>query len=299
MSRFRKTGHLLTEKVNSSTLDIDTCSPSEIVETMIAEDRIITEAVLSQKENISRAVEMIKDSLKNKGRLFFVGAGTSGRLGVLEAAECPPTFGTDPEMIQGIIAGGSEAMIRSVEGAEDTDEDAAEKLKEADLNERDVVVGIAASLSTPFVIGALKYAGKIGSRTVLITCNPVSEPVSDVAIVLLVGPEVIVGSTRLKSATATKMVLNMLTTTSMVLLGKTYGNLMVDVQPSSSKLKDRAVRIVMEICRVERSEAIKLLENSGWSVKSAVLMYKRNVSFEESLRILKNSRGFLKKALVS
>jgi len=299
MSKFRETGHLLTEKVNSNTLDIDTYSSSEIVETMVAEDRIITEAVFSQKENISRAVEMITDSLKNEGRLFFVGAGTSGRLGVLESAECPPTFGTDPEMIQGIIAGGSEAMIRSVEGAEDTDEDAVEKLKDANLNERDVVVGIAASLSTPFVIGALKYARKIGSKTVLITCNPVNKPVSDIAIVLLVGPEVIVGSTRLKSGTATKMVLNILTTTSMVLLGKTYGNLMVDVQPSSSKLKDRAVRIVMKICKVERSEAMKFLESSRWSVKSAVLMYKRNVSFEESLRMLKKSRGFLKKALMN
>lgn len=299
MSKFRETDHLLTEKVNSNTLDIDTYSSSEIVETMVAEDRIITEAVFSQKENISRAVEMITNSLKNEGRLFFVGAGTSGRLGVLEAAECPPTFGTDPEMIQGIIAGGIEAMIRSVEGAEDTDEDAVEKLKDANLKDRDVVVGIAASLSTPFVIGALKYARKIGSKTGLITCNPVREPVSDIAIVLLVGPEVIVGSTRLKSGTATKMVLNMLTTTSMVLLGKTYGNLMVDVQPSSSKLKDRAVRIVMEICKVDRSEAVKFLENSSWSVKSAVLMYKRNVSFEESLRMLKKSKGFLKKALMN
>jgi len=242
---------------------------------------------------------MITDGLKNEGRLFFVGAGTSGRLGVLEAAECPPTFGTDPEMIQGIIAGGSEAMIRSIEGAEDTDEDAVEKLKDANLNERDVVVGIAASLSTPFVIGALKYARKIGSKTVLITCNPVNKPVSDIAIVLLVGPEVIVGSTRLKSGTATKMVLNILTTTSMVLLGKTYGNLMIDVKPSSSKLKDRAVRIVMKICKVERSEAMKFLESSRWSVKSAVLMYKRNVSFEESLRMLKKSRGFLKNALMN
>lgn len=299
MSKFRETGHLLTEKVNSNTLDIDTYSSSEIVETMVAEDRIITEAVFSQKENISRAVEIITDSLKNEGRLFFIGAGTSGRLGVLEAAECPPTFGTDPEMIQGIIAGGSGAMIRSVEGAEDTDEYAVEKLKDANLKDRDVVVGIAASLSTPFVVGALKYARKIGSKTGLITCNPVREPVSDIAIVLLVGPEVIVGSTRLKSGTATKMVLNMLTTTSMVLLGKTYGNLMIDVQPSSSKLKDRAVRIVMKICKVERSEAVKLLESSRWSVKSAVLMYKRNVSFEESVRMLKKSRGFLKKALMN
>ncbi len=297
MSRLRKTGHLLTEKVNSSTLDIDTYTSSEIIEVMAAEDRVINEAVFSQKENISKAAEMITGSLKSGGRLFFVGAGTSGRLGVLEAAECPPTFGTDPEMIQGIIAGGSKAVIRSVEGAEDNADEAAEKLKSAGLSARDVVVGIAASLSTPFVTGALEHAKQAGSKTVLITCNPVSSPVSDVAIVLLVGPEVIVGSTRLKSATATKMVLNMLTTASMVLLGKTYGNLMVDVQPSSSKLKDRAVRIVMEICEVGRSEAIKLLENSKWSVKSAVLMYKKKVSFEESLKMLKKSKGFLKKAL--
>ena len=297
MSKIRETGHLLTERVNPNTLDIDTYSSEQIIETIISEDSVILKAISDQKKNISHAVDLIVDSLGNEGRVFFVGAGTSGRLGVLEAAECPPTFGTEPEMIQGIIAGGNNSIVKSIEGAEDSTEESVENLRKKHLNSKDVVVGIAASSSTPFVMGALEYARKTGSKAVLITCNPVKNSISDITISLIVGPEIIVGSTRLKGGTATKMVLNMLTTASMILLGKTYGNLMVDVQPKSSKLKDRAIRIVMKLCETKRSSARKLLEDSGWSVKSAVLMYKKKVSFEESLKMLEKSKGFLKKAL--
>lgn len=297
MSKIRKTGHLLTERVNPNTLDIDTYSSEQIVETMISEDSVILKAISDQKENISHAVDLMVNSLGNEGRVFFVGAGTSGRLGVLEAAECPPTFGTEPEMIQGIIAGGSSSIVKSIEGAEDSTEESVEKLRKNHLSSKDIVVGIAASSSTPFVTSALEYAKKTGSKAILITCNPVENLISDIVISVIVGPEVIVGSTRLKCGTATKMILNMLTTASMILLGKTYGNLMVDIQPKSSKLKDRAIRIVMELCEIERSSAQRLLEDSKWSVKSAILMYKKNISFEESLKILEESKGFLKKAL--
>ena len=297
MSKIRETGHLLTEKVNQNTLDIDTYSTEQIIETIISEDKNILEAISDQKENISQAVNLIVDGLSKNGRLFFVGAGTSGRLGILEAAECPPTFGTDAEMIQGIIAGGNEAIISSIEGAEDSKEESVEKLKQKQLGTNDIVVGIAASASTPFVKSALDFAIKTGSKTVLITCNPVKELISDITIKLLVGPEVVVGSTRLKAGTATKMVLNIITTSSMILLGKTYGNLMVDVQPKSSKLKDRAIRIVMELCEIERSSAQKVLEDCDWNVKASVLMLKKNVSLNEALNILAQNDGFLKKAL--
>ena len=298
MSKIRETGHLLTESVNPNTLDIDTYSSEQIVDTIISEDSIILKAVSDQKGNISRAVDLIVGSLVNGGRLLFVGAGTSGRLGILEAAECPPTFGTEPGMIQGIIAGGNEAIIRSIEGAEDSINESVQKLKELNLNNNDIVVGIAASSSTPFVRSALEYGNKTGCKTALITCNPVNDPVSDASITLLVGPEVVVGSTRLKAGTATKIVLNILTTSSMILLGKTYGNLMVDVQPKSSKLKDRAIRIVMELCGIERSSAQRLLEDSKWNVKASVMMNNKNISLEEALSILERNNGFLKKALL-
>ena len=298
MSKIRETGHLLTESVNPNTLEIDTYSSDQIVNTIISEDAVVLQAVSDQKENISRSIDLIVESLVNGGRIFFIGAGTSGRLGILEAAECPPTFGTDPDMIQGIIAGGNEAIVRSVEGAEDSTTESLQKLKDSGLNNDDTVVGIAASSSTPFVQTALKYGKEKGCGTVLVTCNTVQDSISDITITLLVGPEVVVGSTRLKAGTATKIVLNMLTTSSMILLGKTYGNLMVDVQPKSSKLKDRAIRIVMEICGVERSSAQRLLEDSNWNVKASVVMNDKNINYEEALDILEKNNGFLKKALL-
>lgn len=297
MTQSRKTGHLLTEKINPRTSDLDKCSTDEIVDLILNEDRSITDAIEKETEHISSGVDLIVNRLKSGGRIFFVGAGTSGRLGVLEAAECPPTFGTDPEMIRAIIAGGSGAVWQSVEGAEDSGREAEEALSEAGLNEEDVVIGVAASAGTPFVQSALSFAESLGSGRILVTCNPVERDSADVVISLLVGPEAIVGSTRMKAGTVTKMVLNMLTTASMVKLGKTYGNLMVDVRPRSAKLKDRALRIVMHLGGVEEGTALELLVESNWDVKSAVVMAVRKVNFDQAKELLDQNGGFLRKAL--
>lgn len=296
MSSTRDTGHHLTEKVNPNTANIDELSTGEIIDLIVTEDNEVLRAVSEQKENISAAAEIVEGVLKNKGRVFLVGAGTSGRLGVLEAAECPPTFGTDPSVIQAIIAGGREAVWNSIEGAEDSETQSVSGLIDKKLSQSDAVVGIAASSSTPFVISAINFAKKTGSATVLITCSP-PDIDADVNITLLTGPEVIVGSTRLKSGTATKMVLNMITTAAMVKLGKTYGNLMVDVQPKSSKLKDRAIRIVCEVCGVNKDDAVKLLDDSGWNVKTASVMKIKNLSRPEAEKLLEKNNGFLKKAI--
>ena len=298
MTESRKTGHLLTEKINPRTSDLDKCSSEEVVALILNEDRTITDAVEKETGRIASAVDLIVERLGRGGRIFFVGAGTSGRLGVMEAAECPPTFGTDPEMIRAIIAGGKDAVWQSVEGAEDSGSDAEKELTEAGLCDKDVVVGIAASAGTPFVQAALAYAERLGSGRVLITCNPVPEDSADAVITLLVGPEALVGSTRMKAGTATKMVLNMLTTASMVKLGKTYGNLMVDVQPRSSKLRDRAQRIVMHIGGVDEDRALELLEESNWDVKAAVVMAVKDISFEQAKKLLDENGGFLRKALL-
>lgn len=292
----RSTEHHLTEKANPRTSQIDELSAKEIVDLIAEEDKAVISAVAKEKENIAKAIELVSESLQKNGRIFFVGAGTSGRLGVLEAAECPPTFGTDPDLVQAIMAGGKEAVYSSIEGAEDSVESSIRALKNNNLSKRDIVVGIAASSSTPFVISAINYAKSILCNAVFITCSP-AESEADVEITLLVGPEVIVGSTRLKSGTATKMVLNMITTASMVKMGKTFGNLMVDVQPKSSKLRDRAIRIVSNISNVDRAEAEKLLKDSNWNVKSAVVMKLKNLSLQDSEKLLKKNNGFLKRAL--
>jgi len=297
MTEHRKTGHLITEKINPRTADLDRCSSTEIVELILNEDRTIADAIEKERSNIAAAVDLMVRKLGKGGRIFFAGAGTSGRLGVMEAAECPPTFGTDPGLIQAIIAGGKGAVWQSVEGAEDSGEEAMRALSEAGLSREDVFVGIAASATTPYVQSALKFAQEVGSGRILVTCNPVSEASADVVISLLVGPEALVGSTRMKAGTVTKMVLNMLTTASMVQLGKTYGNLMVDVQPRSSKLRDRALRIVMHIGNVNEKRALELLDKSEWDVKSAVVMAVKGVSFEEARELLTESKGFLRKAL--
>jgi len=293
----RKTGHLLTEKINPRTTHLDKCSPLEVVELILEEDRAIVQAIEKEKHNIAKAVELVTSRLKKGGRLFFIGAGTSGRLGVIEAAECPPTFGTNPEFIQGFIAGGKEAIWQSIEGAEDSTTKAKEYLKDANLCNDDVVVGIAASASTPFVQSALEYAKNTDSGSVLVTCNSIESKNADVTIELLVGPEVVVGSTRMKAGTVTKMVLNMITTASMVQLGKTYGNLMVDVQPKSAKLRDRAKRIVMHIAGVSEDKASDLLEQTDWDVKASIVMEKKGLSVEESREILQKYGGFLHEAL--
>ncbi len=297
MTESRKTGHLLTEKINPRTVDLDKCSPSEVIELILQEDRRIVDAIEKEKHNIAEAVELVVAKLKAGGRLFFLGAGTSGRLGVIEAAECPPTFGSDPELIQAFIAGGSEAVWESVEGAEDSRTESQEFLSSANLTHDDVVVGIAASASTPFVESGLQYAKQTGSGLVLVTCNPVEKRIADITIELLVGPEVVVGSTRMKAGTVTKMVLNMLTTASMVQLGKTYGNLMVDVQPKSAKLRDRAKRIVAHIADVDEEVASELLEMSNWDVKVAIVMQKKGVNSKDSKELLQKHNGFLREAL--
>lgn len=297
MTESRKTGHLLTEKINPRTVHLDKCSPLEVVELILEEDRAIVQAIEKEKHNIAKAVELVVGRLKIGGRLFFIGAGTSGRLGVIEAAECPPTFGTDPELIQGFIAGGREAIWQSIEGAEDSTTEAQEFLQDANLCKEDVVVGIAASASTPFVEGGLQYADQTGSGTVLVTCNTVESKIANVTIELLVGPEVVVGSTRMKAGTVTKMVLNMMTTASMVQLGKTYGNLMVDVQPKSAKLRDRAKRIVMHIAEVSEEKANELLQESDWDVKASIVMEKNKLSLEDAKELLEKHNGFLREAL--
>jgi len=297
VSKNRKTGHLLTEKINTRTADIDMRTPVEIVDLILDEDRTITGAIEKEKKNIAKGVEIIVDRLSRGGRLIFIGAGTSGRLGVMEAAECPPTFGTDPSMILAVIAGGAKAIKKSVEGAEDSRKEARKALKELELSGKDVVVGIAASATTPFVESALRYAQKKESGGILVTCNPVSDKPADIVISLTVGPEAIVGSTRMKAGTATKMVLNMLTTASMVTLGKTYGNLMVDVQPRSAKLKDRARRIVRHLTGVSDTTAKELLEKSGWDVKVSVVMGAKKLSRGKAKELLKKHQGFLRGAL--
>lgn len=297
MEKTRSTGHLLTERANPRTVSIDELSSARIVDLINGEDRAAFDAVSGAKESVSAAVEIVFRSLKAGGRVFFVGAGTSGRLGVLEAAECPPTFGTDPEMVQAVMAGGRDAVWSSVEGAEDSATASVEALREKNLSSRDALVGIAASSGTPFVVSALDYARTVGCPTVLVACNETDASAADAVVVLLCGPEVIVGSTRLKAATATKMALNMITTASMVLLGKTYGNLMVDLQPRSEKLVDRSERIIMDICGVERGEARELFSRAEGNVKAAVVMKLRDLPLGDALSLLEENGGFLKKAL--
>lgn len=297
VEKTRRTGHLLTEKSNPRTVNIDELSCSEIIDLINGEDQEAFEAVSREKESISRAADMVFRSLGCGGRVFFVGAGTSGRLGVMEAAECPPTFGTDPEMVQAVMAGGRDAVWNAVEGAEDSVTASVEALRGKQLSGDDIVVGIAASSGTPFVISALEYARTVGCSSMLVSCSEPENIPADLVIILLVGPEVIVGSTRLKAATATKIALNMITTTAMVLLGKTYGNLMVDLKPTSSKLVDRAKRIIMNMCGVGEEEAASLFSEAGGNLKVAVVMKLRGLSLDESVDLLRKSGGSLKRAL--
>ena len=299
VEKTRRTGHLLTEKVNPRTVNIDELSCSEIIDLVSGEDQEAFYAVSRQKDSISRAADMVFRSLERGGRVFFVGAGTSGRLGVMEAAECPPTFGTDPGTVQAVMAGGRDAVWNAVEGAEDSATASVEALRARGLSGDDIVVGIAASSGTPFVVSALEYAGTVGCSSVLVSCSEPGHVPADLVVTLLVGPEVIVGSTRLKAATATKMALNMITTTAMVLLGKTYGNLMVDLKPTSSKLVDRARRIIADICGVGEEEAASLFDEAGGDLKAAVVMKLAGLPPGESAELLAQSGGSLKKALGS
>jgi len=290
----------LTERRNPRSADIDLASPLEIVDLINSEDRGVPEAVGTQREAIARAVEEAEATFRRGGRLFYVGAGTSGRLGVLDASECPPTYGTDPEMVQGIIAGGHKALIRSQEGAEDRLEGAVEDLTAHGVRAGDFVIGIAASGTTPYVRQALTYARKVGARTGLVACSPPPQTTLDVVDILmlpLTGPEVVTGSTRMKAGTATKLVLNMITTGAMIRLGKTYGNLMVDLRATNKKLEDRSERILMEVCDVGREEARDLLAASGGIVKTAIVMHYLDASRDEAERALAQANGVIRRAI--
>lgn len=294
-----KIEHLITESVNENTTDIDEKSPIEIVKLINEEDKKVALAVEKESYNIAIVIEKITEAFCNGGRLIYIGAGTSGRLGILDASECPPTFGTNKEVVIGIIAGGKKAMVDAIEGAEDSFEEGEGDLKKINLSNKDVVVGIAASGRTPYVIGALEYAKNIGAVTVSLCCNPdgTIKGIADIAITPVVGPEILTGSTRLKAATAQKMVLNMLTTASMIGIGKVYKNLMIDVQPTNKKLIERAKRIIMMATDVSYEEAENKLIESKYNPKVAVVMIKKECSYEEALIKLNNAKGFVNKAL--
>lgn len=288
-----------TEARNPVSERIDTLTALEIVKLMNSEDASVAEAVAREALAIGHAVEVIANRLAAGGRLFYIGAGTSGRLGVLDASECPPTFSTPPDLVIGLIAGGPDALTRAIEGAEDDPQAAGRDLQHHALTGRDVVVGIATSGRTPYVIGGLEYARSLGAATIGFACNSGSalERAADLMIVPVVGPEIISGSTRLKAGTATKMVLNMLTTGAMVLLGKTYGNLMVDLRATNSKLIARTRRIVAELTGLSELEAEARLRECGGELKTAVVMIRRNVSAEAARTLLQASRGQLRIAL--
>ncbi len=291
--------NLLTEKRLAESMALDAMPIDAAVVLMNAQDARAVEAVGREREAIVRAVELVSAALKAGGRLIYVGAGTSGRLGVLDAAECPPTFGTDPQMVQGIIAGGPDAMFRSREGAEDRAENGARAMDEKGIGNSDVVMGIAAGGTTPFVKGALNRAKERGAGTIFLCCveRMDGEPAADVVIRPLTGAEVLTGSTRLKAGTATKLVLNQITTLTMVRLGKVYENLMVDLRASNRKLRDRAVRIVSAIAEVSREAALELIDRAGGEVKTAIVMQRRGLDAEEARRILARHDGKLRQAI--
>lgn len=290
---------LTTESRNEHSMQIDTATPSDILRIMNEQDQMVALAVKEVLPDIEAAVQFVFTSFQNGGRLIYLGAGTSGRLGVLDAVECPPTFSTDPEMVQGLMAGGEGAFIKAVEGAEDNPELGISDLKALELTKNDTVIGIAASGRTPYVIGALRYARSIGAKTVALSCNmnaAISKE-ADQAIEVIVGPEVLTGSTRLKSGTAHKMVLNMISTSSMILLGKAYDNLMVDVRVSNQKLKERAIGIIRKVTGVSYENALETLENADLQVKTAIVMIKTNTSKQEAERLLTEANGYVKKAI--
>ena len=290
---------LTTECRNENTMDIDKISTLEMVRKINNEDKKVAEAVELELPKIAKAIDEIVERINSGGRLIYIGAGTSGRLGILDASECPPTYGVSEELVQGIIAGGQEAIFRAKEGAEDSKELAVNDLKLKSLNKNDTVVGLAASGRTPYVIGGLNYANEIGALTVSITCNADSEvaKAANISIAPVVGPEVITGSTRLKSGTAQKLVLNMISTGTMIKLGKVYGNLMVDVKATNEKLRERAKKIVCEATEVEREEAEKVLNETNFDVKLSIFMILTKLEKDEARKILDKNKGYIAKGL--
>jgi N-acetylmuramic acid 6-phosphate etherase len=288
-------GRLATEKSNPKSTHLDRHSAVEICRIINSEDSTVALAVLKEIDQIARAAELVAKTLKNGGRLFYIGAGTSGRLGVLDAAECPPTFGTDPSQVIGVIAGGKDTLIRSAEGVEDRANEAVADLKKHNFTKTDMLIGLAASIKTPYTVSGIKHAIALGAATALIVCNRADDLdfQPDVLIQLEVGPEVISGSTRMKSGTAQKMTLNMISTTAMVLLGKCYGNLMVDLKATSDKLAARSRKILMELLNIDYDEADRLLNEADGSVKLAIAMNRLKISKGEAIQKLAAVDGFL------
>ncbi|CAC5343811.1 MULTISPECIES: N-acetylmuramic acid 6-phosphate etherase [Planktothrix] len=301
MEQWESRGHLLTEQINASSQNLDQMSSLELVDLFNREDVQTLLAIARSRESLAAAIDLTTAALRQGGRLFYVGAGTSGRLGVLDAAECPPTFCTHPELVQGIIAGGAGALVRSSEDLEDRAEDGAGVVALRQITHLDVVVGITAGGTTPFVQGALQAARQRGAKTVFIACVPVDqvEFEADVDIRLLVGPEILAGSTRLKAGTVTKMALNILSTSVMVKLGKVYGNRMIDVAVTNKKLQDRSLRILMDLTEIDRAAAEILLEKSGKSVKLALLMQWTGLDAVSGQDLLNQHQGQLRQAVLS
>lgn len=290
---------MLTEERNASTMDLDVLDTPELIRRIQQEDRKVADAVADVSDDIARAVDLATERLHKGGRMIYFGAGTSGRLGVLDSSEMPPTFGVDPQTIQAYIAGGRDAMFQAFENAEDSEELGAKDAESANITANDLVVGITASGRTPYVSGAIKKARERGAATVCIVNNPQSEleKLCDVAIVALVGPEALTGSTRMKAGTAQKMILNLISTATMVRLGKVYENLMVDLQPTNEKLRERAASILCTICNIERHVAEGALVASGNKVKTAILMVKRKVGRAQAETLLAKCHNKLRQAL--
>jgi N-acetylmuramic acid 6-phosphate etherase len=290
---------LPTEQINPNSLAIDKTPVRDIIDMIVNEDRKVVVAVQKEKEKIAHGIEIITQALRRGGRVIFVGAGTSGRLGVVEAAEMPPTFGTPPRIVQGIMAGGQAAVFQAKEGVEDNYEEGGRSIARLRMSARDVVIGVSASGITPFVRGALTRGRKAGAKIIFVTCWPGSElgMFVDLLIAPAVGPEIIAGSTRLKAGTATKMVLNMLTTISMIKWGKTYGNLMVDVRTGSEKLKDRAKRILGVVTGLEPDAAEALLKRARWNVKAAIVMEKAGLTLPQAMKRLRQADNLVREAI--
>jgi len=290
-----------TEQRNEATREIDLADASEIVRLINEEDKKVAFQVEKKREQIAKAIEAVNEAFRNGGRLIYAGAGTSGRLGVLDAAECPPTFGTKPEQVQGLIAGGREAMFEANEGAEDHESNGRQAMDEIELRERDVLCGLAASGRTPYVLGALKEANERGCKTVFVTTVPADQTPAeaDIIIDVPVGPEVIMGSTRMKSATAQKMILNMITSGAMIRQGKVYENVMVDLMQTNEKLRERAKRIIMMFSDATYEEAAHTLKKAGGHVKTALLMQLGGISLEKAQSLLEQHDGFIRSAYSS
>ncbi|SDI38873.1 MULTISPECIES: N-acetylmuramic acid 6-phosphate etherase [Proteiniclasticum] len=290
---------LTTEQRNPETMNLDQMTPLELVETMNREDQKVIEAVNKVLPEVAKVIEWTTEALRTGGRIIYMGAGTSGRLGVLDAVECPPTFGVSPDLVVGLMAGGEKAFVKAVEGAEDSETLGTEDLKNIGLHEKDVVIGIAASGRTPYVIHALRYARSLGVKTAIIACNKNSEmsKEADIAIEPVPGPEVLTGSTRLKAGTAQKLVLNMISTASMVGTGKAYENLMVDVMQSNEKLKTRAENIVMEATGCERETARTAIDEAKGSVKLAITSILLDTPVDEAEKALEKAKGHIRKAI--